>query len=297
MRTISWLACVTLSLAACGGGGGRDAGADDDADLTPDTGLPDAEPPDTGLPDADPPDAEPPDGGGGADASGATLYGYVLISEVDNGGTASSEGNAAFKTTPLLGSPIASGGGCDQYDALTTEGMSAGTIAVAGANTPFTLVPAGSPPTVTYSPVPDPLPTDLFNAGATLSVTAPGADFPAFTGSVVAPAAVVGFTPPASFSRSTPPTFTWTAGTSDYVWVEIVTLDMGGMSQAIFICPTTDDGSFAISTAMTALIPASHTFAGMVVVRINDTALTPTATSEAHLMAATGTAGFGPLVP
>ena len=248
-----------LFTTACGDGDGAAGSGKPDAGPA----LPDAAP---AAPDAAPatPDAAPPP---------SSLRGLVLLGEVGGGGEGL--GTAMFREPPLFGAPEASAAGCDLYDDMNVlygAGYSAGKIAITGGASPMTWEPEGQPPYVYYQPN---VAGDLYADGATLTVKADGGGFPAFTGTVTAPAGIAGFQVPEQISRANPPTLTWTSATADETWVWV----LAGNEQIepgegpFLWCRTagSDPGSYAIPAAGLALIPTNMIYAGVALLRVNTT--------------------------
>jgi hypothetical protein len=263
-------------LAACGGDDSPNPDAPTAPDAPPAADAPQAadapetpdapEPPDaTPLPDA----TEPPDAPPAADAGPVTAEGLVIVTEQLTAGSPEATASASFSSGPLFGGPTMSAGECGFYPAASETGLSAGTIDVTGTSTPVTLTPSGPGSMVMYSATPDPLPVDLFTAGATISVSAAGADVPAFSGSVTAPSPIGGYTPPITISRSTPPALTWTAGTGTEMWVWGITFDTGSSDANVIWCRTADDGSYTIPGAAWAFMPPTDVAGVIILWRVN----------------------------
>lgn len=258
---IAWL--LVLFVTSCGG-------STSSADAAIDLGVPSdgAEAIDAASPDAETADAAQ------TDATVGSSEGIVLIGWAYLLGEAQGLAEATLSPGALLGGPIATAGGCDIYIAPVEEGLTAGNIAITGANFLRTLLPSGTSPFVDYSPN-LPAPADFVTPGQTITATAAGgADIPAFTGSVVVPANVAGFTPPAVIDLSSPPTITWTASTADEMWAWIQSFDESLEDSRLIWCRVPDTGTFTFPSAATSMIPASHSGGFVVLFRTNFTEVT-----------------------
>ena len=127
---------------------------------------------------------------------------------------------------------------------------------------------------VKYTTAPNPLPSPLFTTGATLTVTAPGADFPAFNTTLTAPAAVAGFTPPTTISRAAGYHATWTTGAGPLIWVFVV-IPIGS-AEDLLLCEVPDNGSYTVTSTALGLIPASATQALVALIRLDKKHITNT---------------------
>lgn len=234
---------VAAVIAACGGG--------DDAD------SPDAPP-------ADDPDAA-------LDAAPIERDGIVIVSEQIQGDGSTTNVQVTMSEGALFGGANATAGDCAFYPQADDTGVSAGVITVTGTTAPITATPGGAPPAVSYDA--GELPDDLFEDGATLTITAAGADVPAFTGSVVAPAALAGVALPTEVSRAAPPTITWTAGAADEMWIWMLGLGGGGHPRLLW-CRVPDSGSYAVPADAVALLPTAVTQGIVVLWRTGATPVT-----------------------
>jgi hypothetical protein len=178
-----------------------------------------------------------------------TLNGLVMIYKVISP-TADSGAEAVFAEGPPLGTVAGTDGPCTAYSDTPEAGYSAGAITVTGTAMPMMLTPTNTPPFVRYTLSTTP-PLDLFAPGASISVQAAGDHVPQFSTTLVAPAPLMGFTPPATISRSTGYTVHWTAGAGPGMWVGLI----GAPSSTIVICRVPDTGSFTIPPSTLALIP------------------------------------------
>jgi hypothetical protein len=177
---------------------------------------------------------------------------------------------ATFSDGPLFGDPMTSAGGCDYYIAPSEAGVSAGTVTITGTLAGLTLLPSSTPP-INYMPA-NPLPADLFEAGATLSISAAGATVPAFSGTVEAPAVIGSPILPASLSRANGPTITWNAGQADEMWLWILPI-IGNTTHLVW-CRMPDNGSYTVSAPAMALIPAAASNGLVFLFRANATPVT-----------------------
>lgn len=212
------------------------------------------------------------------DAAPANAEGQVFIGETP----LTSIVVAMFLSGPLLdGTGIA--GPCQSGDTTPASSLDAGTISITGTTEPLTLVQE-EPGDVYVAPE---SPTDVFVPGATLTVTTTGGQVPAFTATVTAPQPLT-ITTPTTYSRAAPPTFTWGAGTgSSELWILLqsaTTAAPGGI-----LCRVPDTGSYTMTTAALALLPAGVTQVTAIVYRIVETKVQAGAWSVA-LRAADGAA-------
>lgn len=174
--------------------------------------------------------------------------------------------SATFVEGSIYGMTVATDGPCTLYQAAPSSQFSAGVITVTGTTTAFTLTPSGGHYTVAPTP-----PTNLFTDGATITVHADGAaEFPTFSGTVTAPTAIAGFTPPSTISRAGY-TATWTAGAGPKIWVLLVGVH-GSASDGI-ICRVNDTGSFALPASTFALLPAIDTSGAIAIARVSENVL------------------------
>lgn len=213
------------------------------------------------------PDTPPADAA--IDADTRARDGLVILAEI-RGADEDVTADAILADGPVFGTPIASAGGCDVYEDPGETGFSAGNISITGTTEAITLVPNTATP-VDYDPVAT-LPADLFAPGATLTVAAAGATVPAFNATVTAPAVLENTVVPATISRATPPSITWTAGTADEMWIWII--PFVGNGETVIWCRAPDNGSFALTTAITGLVPAQATSGLVILWRTNTTEVT-----------------------
>ena len=198
------------------------------------------------------------------DAPPTVREGTVVVAEL-RGAMPDTTASASFQNSRLFGPPLGSAGGCDYYSNPDEKGVSAGMITITGGAQTITLTPTTTTP-VDY-PTPSNLPADLFDPADVLSVTAAGGTVPAFNGTVTAPAPIANPVLPASISRANPPTITWTAGTSNGMWLWIAAIN--GQTLDLVWCRMADNGSFAIPAAAVALIPTASTSAIVYLWRTN----------------------------
>ena len=233
---------LVLVVAACGGGG-------DTVDAGP-------------HPDAGPNDHRP------------DRVGLIELAEQDTSGWASAlvqdrpalpvpvatatsdECTVYVRPDPALCEPPCTGGVCTAPGTCTPwpQHASAGTIAVTG------LVQALSFVDGAFGYVPEPEPTgNLFDAGATITVTAPGATTPAFSAQVhgVAPLDAPFQNPTLVDGQDA--TITWTAAGSARIRVELVVGWHGAPYEAMLACETDDDGTLVIPGSIIAQLPRSST--------------------------------------
>ncbi len=212
----------------------------------------------------------------------AGLGGLVSLTEDNTTSGAPATSSAMFVMGSPFGTALGTSGACTLYENPPQAGLSAGTITVTGANVTFSLVPSGTAPNVRYQ-ASMPLPNDLFATGATLHVSAPGADFPAFSLDVTGTAPLAGYTPPTMISRSAGYTATWTTGSGTGVLIEIAAFS--GSTIDVIVCQVPDNGSFAVTPAILALIPAAMTSVFVGVAATDEMTATGTGNSTLALYA------------
>ena len=238
-RSVHVLSGLLIALAACG---------DDGTTAATDAGTDAPQ-----IPDA-PPDAPP-----------VKPEGQVVIME-GRFPAPLSIAVATFVNGAILPS-LGTVNGCTLHGSDPTASLDAGSITIAGATTPLTLVRDTAADI--YMTADEP-PEDLFAPAAQLTVTATGATIPAFTGSVTAPAPLAGVVFPTAISRAAPPTITWTAGTANEVWIFMIAY-VGANTGTVMVCRTTDTGSFGITPAAFAQLPVAASEAVISVYRLNKT--------------------------
>jgi hypothetical protein len=207
------------------------------------------------------------------DAPPMATVGSIEVAQGQNAGSASADATATFGTT-VYGMSVGTDGPCTLYNLTKHDGFSAGNVTVTGTVSTITLQPQGTAPTVNYSSTAA-VPKPAFTAGATITFTAAGGpDVPAFTGSVTAPAAIAGYTPPATTVSRSGYTATWTAGAGPSIWVILGAIDTTAGGGIAGICRVTDTGSFTIPASTFAMIPANMTTAFVGVGRVSPTTVT-----------------------
>jgi len=172
-------------------------------------------------------------------------------------------------------------------------------VTTSGPTGTVTLTPAGTWPNVTYTA--GSLPSPLFNGGDTLSISAPGGpDVPAFSGHVVAPAAIAGYAPPTSISRGAGLTISWTAGSATNMGVFVFAGDTSTGDIKALICTGSDTGSMTVSPTQLGLLPAANTYGGVMLIREQSTVVSAGAWSialQALQNDQSGTVGDIPIGP
>jgi hypothetical protein len=206
-------------------------------------------------------DAPPPD-------AAVHREGFVLISQGSSSGSATAGVSSQFVDGSVFGTPLGVSGPCLAFNNPPNKGISAGVLTVTGTAMTITATPSGTPPNVGYTNAPTP-PKPLFTAGASITLQAAGADFPAFSTTLTAPAAVAGFTAPTTVSRQGY-TATWTAGAGPKMWVLIVGTDAAFSTADVMICRVDDTGSFTVPAAAFALLPATDTKTLVALARIDE---------------------------
>jgi hypothetical protein len=231
------------------------------------------------------------------DASPGNPEGMVMVSEdVDSDGNESGDATVSIYAGTMFGPPTAQVGGCKIYNDPSETTLSAGVVTVTGTTTALTLTPDGSTPPVEYTSNPEP-PDNLFNPGATISISAAGAVVPAFSGSVTAPAKLAGVTLPQTISRSTDTNVTWNAGSAGGAWVWVFGADSAFNAFGLIWCRTTDSGSYAIPAAAVAMFPSQFTFGFTLLVRANESPVTAGAWTINLTAADVAMGDFGAIVP
>jgi hypothetical protein len=220
--------------------------------------------------------AEPADDRPGAGKNDSAAFeGQILITEFQQSELHSSQrGASAFFSDRPLPPSEAEAGDCILVTQPVSPGAklsSAGTIEITGTVAPLTLEPMGTEGLIFYDSI---VSDDLFEPGAILSVSASGAEVPAFSGEVTAPATLEDVQFPTSISRSKGATVTWTAADSSGMWLTIVA--EGRDTRQGLLCRTDDTGTYQLSPEVVALISAGATEATAIdLTRFNDTVVTP----------------------
>ena len=230
---------LCLATAACGGGDGDRV----DAGPQPDAGPNDHRADRVGVVDL----AE----------QGDSASAYALVQ--DRGQlptpmvTATSDECVVYtRPDPALCDPPCSTGVCTQPDVCTPYGQhaSAGTITVTG------LVAALAFTEGAFGYVPEPEPgTNLFEAGAAITVSAPGATTPGFTANVTGVAPLAAPFQNLTLVDDEDATITWTAAGSGEIRIELVVGWHGAPYEAMLACETADDGSFVLPGSIIAQLP------------------------------------------
>jgi len=198
--------------------------------------------------------------------------GRVLISNSMLGGSPSAGASAVFTGGSVWGTVIAADGSCIAYMGSASDTSSAGAIMITGTESPITLMPTGTAPDVMYQSVGMQNGT-FFQAGAAITAQAAGAqgatDVAAFTLTTTAPAAVTGFSPPGTISRSGFTT-TWTQGDGSHMWILVFGFDPQAGSAVEVICDANDLGSFTVPATTFTLLPVADTQVIVGVARVHD---------------------------
>ncbi len=108
------------------------------------------------------------------------------------------------------------------------------------------------------------VPANVYADGATINVAAAGGEFPAFSGSLTAPATLAGFTVPTTVSRAGY-TAHWTAGAGPKVWLII----SGGSGDSL-LCRVDDTGTLVVPSSSLALLPAAITQVAVGLARVSE---------------------------
>jgi hypothetical protein len=158
------------------------------------------------------------------------------------------------RPAPALCQPACSGGVCTAPGVCTPwpSNASAGTITVTGLRAPLSFVPGA------FGYVPQPEPGgDLFEAGATVGISAPGDVTPGFAVSLVAPAALEAPFQNLTLVDGVDATITWTpaGGGARSIQVALVVGWHGAPLEAMLLCETDDTGALVIPGAMVARLP------------------------------------------
>jgi len=171
--------------------------------------------------------------------------GRISVTRGTIGGRSQSGAEAVFIAAPVLGAVVASDGPCKLYRHIPAPKLSAGTITITGTAAPITFEEPASARDIYYTragAVPDP----VFVAGATITVAASGgADLPAFSATVTAPAELLGYVPPTALSRSGY-TATWTAGAGSEIMIAVAASDARMQNGAAVVCRVPDTGRFTV---------------------------------------------------
>lgn len=228
---------------------------------------------------------------------GSLPHGLVELTTGTSNGAASSGADAQMSPSGILGTANGSVGPCTAFSTSTAPTrQSAGTITIHVGTTTYTLQASGTAPSVSYAVTPT-VAIPAFQPGETITFSAAGGpDVGAFSGSVVAPATLAGFTPPTTMSRSGY-TATWSAGNGSIMWVILIGSDPSNQTEGM-LCQVPDTGSFTVTSAMFGLWSSSDNMAQAALGRL--ATATVTASGNTILLAATSyvtPGGFVPLDP
>lgn len=161
------------------------------------------------------------------------------------------------RPAPALCEPACTDGVCTAPGTCTPWGRnaSAGTITVTGLRAPLAFVPG------TYGYVPTPAPgEELFDAGATVAVSAPGDVTPGFAVELTAPPPLAAPFQNLTLRDGVDATITWTpapgggAGARS-IQVALVVGWHGAPPEALLVCETADDGELVIPGALITALP------------------------------------------
>lgn len=187
-----------------------------------------------------------------------------------SGGRPGSTANVTFAEGPVEGAVIASDGPCTVRTHAPLRRLSAGTIRITGTVTPITFVESAPPRGVYYDhggSVPDP----AYEDGAIITVEGSGgADVPAFTAAVTAPAALSGYVPPTSLSRRGF-TATWDAGAGPEIRIVLVAIQPRTRDARAVICRVPDTGTFSVPASVFRRIPPAYDHVTVAVARRAET--------------------------
>lgn len=195
--------------------------------------------------------------------------GRVAIEHMHGRAGSAANVHAMFSDSSTRGKLVGRDGRCALYADGPVVGLSAGTITITGTTQPMTLHPDGSSGHVHYEHASD-LPEPPFSEGATLTIAASGADVPAFTASVTAPAELRGVAGPATVSRAGT-TVTWRAGAGPAIRIVLAAIASDTHKGLVVMCRVPDTGSFTIPASTFALIPFTFDRAILTVDRFAET--------------------------
>jgi hypothetical protein len=229
---------LALACKACGGGGGS-------ADALP-------------SPDAGPDDLRPDRVGFVNLIEGGTFL--SVFAQIQDGpelptpvlDTTDGECAVYVRPDPAACTPTCTTGVCTAPDVCTPypENASAGDITVTGlhAALTFTTGPFG------YTPEPAPG-GDLFDAGAAITVTAPGDVSAGFSANLVGVAALDAPFQNVELVDDEDEAITWTPAGAAEIQIALVVGWHGAPAEATLICETADDGAFAIPGSIITALP------------------------------------------
>jgi hypothetical protein len=196
--------------------------------------------------------------------------GRITVARGIDGGTPGSSADAIFADGSVWGRAIDSDGPCTLRRHVPRVSRSAGRITITGTAEPITLDESPADGGITYKhlgPVQDP----AFVDGTTITVEAKGGtDLPAFTASVTAPAALAGYAPPTSLSR-TGYTATWTPAQGAQILIIIGAVNRRAKDAVLVMCRVEDTGTFTVPASTLALIPSFFDQAIVMVARVAET--------------------------
>jgi hypothetical protein len=174
--------------------------------------------------------------------SGIVVFGMTHVN-----GSTFTNAQAVFTAGNVYGDVVGSAEGCTLFQDTPSGGLSAGILHITGTTAPIVLTPSGVPTKYDGSSLPAP----IFTPGATITVTADGAVFRAFTGTVRAPEPVADYTAPATISRASGFDVTWAHGDAA-MWLILQPPDE---TAGMLLCKLADTGSYTVSPAALALFP------------------------------------------
>jgi hypothetical protein len=213
------------------------------------------------------------------DAAVRPFEGWVFFANRQLPGGAESQAVADFRRGPVF-AELGVLEPCLVAGPSTSPRVSAGPLSVEGGAAPFTLAFDAA---TGYRPT-SALPTPLYGAGETLTVTAPGDQVGVFGGFARGRVPLAGVTMPASFSRSSGASFSWTGETQGEIWIWLRG-PTGSEADGFLFCRTADLGNFTIPAEAMAFVPASYSSITPSVLRVDDVRIT-TADTVGHVIAA-----------
>jgi hypothetical protein len=239
LRVRVLLPLVACLAAACGGGGGSAV----DAAAHPDAGPDDLRPDRIGFVNLI-------EGGG-------FLSVFALIQdrpELPTPVLAASDGECSVyvRPDPALCNPACTDGVCTATDVCTPYAVnaSAGDITVTGLHDPLVFRPGP------YGYTPDPPPSgDLFDAGAAITLTAPGDVSPGFTAALTGVPELAAPFQNLELVDDEDEAITWTAASAAKIQIALVVGWHGAPHEAVLVCETADDGAFTIPGGLIAQLP------------------------------------------
>jgi hypothetical protein len=236
------IAPLWLLVVACGGGGAS-------VDATP-------------PPDAGPDDLRPDKIGFINLVEGGTFL--SVFAQIQDGpelptpvlDTTDGECAVYVRPEPAACTPACTSGVCTAPDTCTPypANASAGDITVTGLRAPlvFTTGPFG------YTPEPAPG-ADLFDAGAAITVSAPGDVSAGFTANLVGVPALEAPFQNVELVDGVDMPVTWTAANAAEIQLALVVGWHGAPPEAVLVCETADDGAFSIPGSIITALPRAST--------------------------------------